>query len=546
MLTYRANHGNPQQLKLYCGSVNDYLAQSIRGEGGKMVAKLGEPSFISAGSPCQGYSLINSLKGNEVSMRNSSMIASVASYIDFFRPMYAVLENVPAMANKSHKRNPLSQLLCAFAGMGYQIRILNLDAWSFGAPQSRSRLFILIAAPGLQLPAHPPLTHSHPEKTNKRSLGEAPNGLPFGNRRLWDPPVFDFVTAIQATKDLPKISTARVMSIPRPDHRPSRTESSITQTLINSIPKAPRTAGFLAARERGWLNEHLITAIPPKKNKSARAWSRVDPHLLIPTITTSVSPACMFSGRWLHWEEDRLLTVMEARRAQGYPDDEVLLGRPPQQWKIVGNSVARQVALALGLVIREACIRNGEAQDTSLPTEARAGVDETDSTTTRDPAKSQEMTALEDKLAEGMSSSKSLDKFWSRNPFSEAPNGKFLCLPSVCLANSSSENHVAVLKYEKLPSNPTLVPEIVIKHTMSTIKTTSTSSQLRSETSSTTSGSSRQILPARQARNSIIPKKRACESNPPVATVSPICCRKKMKSFRNGESGEDPIIIDSD
>jgi len=45
---------------------------------------------------------------------------------------------------------------------------------------------------------------------------------------------------------------------------------------------------------------------------------------------------------------------LEARRAQGFRDEEVLLGTPVEQYKIVGNSVAREVAVALGLAFREA------------------------------------------------------------------------------------------------------------------------------------------------------------------------------------------------
>jgi DNA (cytosine-5)-methyltransferase 1 len=47
------------------------------------------------------------------------------------------------------------------------------------------------------------------------------------------------------------------------------------------------------------------------------------------------------------------MTVMEARRAQGFPDHEVLLGAPVEQWKLIGKSVAR-MALALGLSFRDA------------------------------------------------------------------------------------------------------------------------------------------------------------------------------------------------
>ena len=355
MLTYRANHQHPDKMKLFCGSVNDYLSLAIRGKGAKDgVAQIGRPDFLSAGSPCQGYSLANGKKASEGSLRNCSMIASVMAFVDLYRFKYGLLENVPAMASKTIKKNPLSQILCCLVGMGYQVRVLNLDAWSFGAPQSRSRLFVSFAAPGLQLPAHPSLTHSHPDSVRNRSLGEAANGLPFGNRR-WDVPIFNYITAAQATKDLPDAS--KTMCISKPDHRTSRTENQLTQNRINQVPKAPYIQGLTESAKRGWLNQADIEYKNLLK-KGSRAWSRIHPHRLIPTVTTAVVPACRFTGRWLHWEDHRLLTVMEARRAQGYPDDEVLIGRAPHQWKIVGNSVARQVALALGLSLREACLAN--------------------------------------------------------------------------------------------------------------------------------------------------------------------------------------------
>ncbi|WEW60595.1 DNA-methyltransferase [Emydomyces testavorans] len=357
MLTYRANHERPEDLKLFCGSVNDYLKLAIKGTESDLVAKPGEVEFISGGSPCQGYSLANYQKQSEGSLRNCSMIASVAAYVDFYRPKYAILENVPAMASKSHPRSPLSQLICTFVGMGYQLRLMHLDAWSFGAPQSRSRLFLLMAAPGLQLPEHPPLTHSHPSGTTLRSLGEAPNGLPFGERQ-WDMPIFKFISAREGTSDLPDIGRAKVMSIPWPDHRPSRNESCHTQTIVDYVPRYPRTMGLAQAFAMGYLGQDPYPDDIKRKSSGSRSWSRVDPNHLMPTITTSVMPQCKFTGRWLHWRESRLLTLMEVRRAQGYPDSEVLIGRAAQQWKIVGNSVARQVALALGLSIREACLRN--------------------------------------------------------------------------------------------------------------------------------------------------------------------------------------------
>ena len=91
-----------------------------------------------------------------------------------------------------------------------------------------------------------------------------------------------------------------------------------------------------------------------KMREQARSWSRIFEDDLCRTVTTSITPQCAFTGQWMHWDEHRLLTVMEARRVQSFPDDEVLLGVAAKAFRIVGNSVDRAVALAWGLAIREA------------------------------------------------------------------------------------------------------------------------------------------------------------------------------------------------
>lgn len=97
-----------------------------------------------------------------------------------------------------------------------------------------------------------------------------------------------------------------------------------------------------------------------KTVKSCRSWSRVGELELCRTITTCLTPQCSYTGQWVHYDQDRLITIMEARRAQSFPDDEVLIGNSAQAFKIVGNSVARSVALAWGLAIRYAHLREVE------------------------------------------------------------------------------------------------------------------------------------------------------------------------------------------
>lgn len=365
MHSYRANMPAPDRVKLFYGSANDFFARALKGNRSDLIPPLGDVDFISAGSPCQGFSRANQKQGSDQSLRNSSMVASVASHIDLYRPQYAILENVPSMASSNangHHRNPFAQMLCALVGMGYQVQQFHLDAWSFGNPQSRSRLFILATAPGLDTPPKPPLTHSHPKRTGNRSLGRAANGHRFGER-YWAPTPLEYVTIGEATADLPDNQDGRVPCISFPNHQTTRNESTLTRIMIDHIPRFPRSQSFVKACKFGnmppiqvqnfpWQNQHRARA-------ASRSWQRVNPNALVPTVTTKCHPADSFCGNWVHWDASRCLTVMEVRRAQGFPDHEVLIGSPAEQWKIVGNSVARQVALALGLSLRSAWLANG-------------------------------------------------------------------------------------------------------------------------------------------------------------------------------------------
>jgi hypothetical protein len=60
----------------------------------------------------------------------------------------------------------------------------------------------------------------------------------------------------------------------------------------------------------------------------------------------------------VHPDQNRLISVHEARIAQGYPDEDVLVGAPNKRLHVIGNSVARGVSLALGVSVREAYLKS--------------------------------------------------------------------------------------------------------------------------------------------------------------------------------------------
>jgi DNA (cytosine-5)-methyltransferase 1 len=195
------------------------------------------------------------------------------------------------------------------------------------------------------------------------------NNRAFGERRFGLTP-FEYITADEATSDLPDLGDGRTYQcIRHPDHRMTIGVSPVIKAQIEAIPLHPRGMNFTKAwkQGKGVMSEAERALFPllsangkVRQNimPDSKAWGRIHPRGLFGTIATSVSPTCSRVGKCLHWNQQRIITVMEARRAQSFPDHEVLIGSPLEQWKIVGNSVARTVSLALGLCLREAWLRN--------------------------------------------------------------------------------------------------------------------------------------------------------------------------------------------
>ncbi|KAF4628025.1 hypothetical protein G7Y89_g10124 [Cudoniella acicularis] len=371
--TYHANQEVPGITKMFFGSVNDLLVQAMQGNphNSDSIPVPGDIDFISAGSPCQGFSVLNSARNNEKGLRNQSLVASVAAYVDVYRPKYGVLENVMNMAQKGRRRDEdvLSQLICAIVGMGYQLQIFVLDAWSCGSPQSRSRLFVCFAVPGLTPLTGPGLSHSHHPMISGRGLGKLANGESFGHRQFGPTP-FEWISAQEATKDLPSIGDGHTYQCtPFPYYVSASGITKMVKSQIEAIPKQPRGMNFAKAwnEGKGVMTQKERALFPPEigggkvqevVSRKSHAWGRANPASLFPTTITKAAPSDSRMGTCLHWDDNRPLTVAEAQRSQSYPDNEVLVGSVSDQWKILGNSVPRTISMALGLQLREAWLAN--------------------------------------------------------------------------------------------------------------------------------------------------------------------------------------------
>ncbi|KAJ7150376.1 S-adenosyl-L-methionine-dependent methyltransferase [Mycena filopes] len=147
-----------------------------------------KPMTIVAGLPCQSHSGLNMFRKAED--RKSNLILTAASYVDFFRPDFFFLENVPGFLKYNllaEQAGPhrvegglemggLKLMLRALLDMQYQIRFSLIQAGNYGAPQNRVRFFLIAARHGLPLPAMPQPTHDF-EVTNQLRMR-----LPYNHR----------------------------------------------------------------------------------------------------------------------------------------------------------------------------------------------------------------------------------------------------------------------------------------------------------------------------------------------------------------------------
>ncbi|KAI0390888.1 hypothetical protein F5Y17DRAFT_461321 [Xylariaceae sp. FL0594] len=341
--SYMANSDPAGVCTPFLGSIDDLLHLAL--EGDQKVPSPGEVHFISAGSPCPGFSSLAVDKTTDAQRKNQSLVASFASFVDLYRLLYGVLENVPTMVSGLRDSCVFSQLVCALVSLGYQIQVMFLDAWAFGSSQNRSRVFIASTAPGLPTPKAPQPSHSHPEEVQYQKLGVMSCGRPFDSRKQVPTP-FKFTPFGDDVGDLPNIQDGKAdYCVGYPDHRLSIGYTPIIRKRLQQIPTHPYGMNFSKAWFGGVMTDSQRQLFPAasksRVQKHSKGWGRVHPRKLINTVSTKCSPSDARVGRTNYWEQDRPITVLEARRAQGFLDSDVLVGTTADQFKIIGNSVCK-------------------------------------------------------------------------------------------------------------------------------------------------------------------------------------------------------------
>jgi len=116
-------------------------------------ADLTRVDCITAGFPCQDISTMGGRRGHIPGLAGSrsGLFFEIIRIVRALRPVWVVLENVPALLHTNDGRD-LQAVITAFADSGYVGCWRVLDAQGFGVPQKRRRLFMVAG-----LGRYPPL-----------------------------------------------------------------------------------------------------------------------------------------------------------------------------------------------------------------------------------------------------------------------------------------------------------------------------------------------------------------------------------------------------
>lgn len=122
------------------GDIRTITAESV----GRYGIKAGEITVISAGIPCQPYSLAGKGLGD---LDERDLEQEYMRVVGELKPKWAVIENTPGLFSRKNQRY-FHRILDDFSALGYSVAWGMWGAVDVGAPHERQRIFIVAHADG--------------------------------------------------------------------------------------------------------------------------------------------------------------------------------------------------------------------------------------------------------------------------------------------------------------------------------------------------------------------------------------------------------------
>ncbi|XP_071727434.1 DNA (cytosine-5)-methyltransferase CMT3-like [Rutidosis leptorrhynchoides] len=378
------------------GHIRDFVRSGYKS---KILPCPGDVDVICGGPPCQGISGYNRFRNTDDPLNDEKnrQIIVFFDIVKFLNPKYVLMENVADIL-RFDKASLARYALSRLVHMNYQARLGIMAAGAYGLPQFRLRVFLWGAHPHEKLPQFPLPSHEvivryfapaefekhtvaydegQPRKLEevvvlRDAISDLPSVTSHEDREEMEydkPPETEFQKYIRLTKDeftgsVPKGVTDYRSSV-LTDHRPYKLSEDDYHRVCyvphrkgacfrdfpgvivdgnNTVHRDP-TKQVLLPSGRPLLPDYVFTF---EKGKSRRPFARVWWDETVPTVVTF--PNC-HNQKALHPEQDRVFTLRECARLQGFPDHYRFCGNVKERYCQVGNAVAVTVSKTLGYAL---------------------------------------------------------------------------------------------------------------------------------------------------------------------------------------------------
>lgn len=389
--------------------------------------------IIAGGPPCQAFSRIGRAKLRAVRQNpeafrldeRSSLYLHYLEYVEFFRPLAVIMENVTDIMNFGGK-NVAEEIAASLEELGYRCNYTILNTVHYGVPQLRQRFYLIAILEALQIePDFPAPTHflermpSGYESAHSVAMSTFQPDL-FISRYV-DPPqpsgvLKRSVTVREALADLPPLRS----------HFKSQMRGGVRKfdTLVRYIDSEPSA---YAREMREWpgyessdgVKDHVIRYLPrdypifrmmqhddqyPQAHQIAmdlfqrkirkyqqRQQEEIteDSEIYQRTLKATVPPydPSKFPNKWwklnpdrpsrtltahmgkdtythIHYDsyQGRVISVREAARLQSFPDGFQFEGAMNAAFTQIGNAVAPRQAYMLGEHVRRLLCQAAERE----------------------------------------------------------------------------------------------------------------------------------------------------------------------------------------
>uniref|UniRef100_A0ABD2X5D8 DNA (cytosine-5)-methyltransferase n=1 Tax=Trichogramma kaykai TaxID=54128 RepID=A0ABD2X5D8_9HYME len=391
---YRLNNSETKVFTMDC---NQFLKKVLSGEtvvNSLPVPKPGEVDLLCGGPPCQRLSGMNGFNRKSYSSIKNSLIVSLLSFCDYYRPRFFIMENARNFV--SYKNSSVLKLtISCLVRMGYQCTFGILQAGSYGVPQTRRRFILIAAAPGEILPNIPRPLHAFSKSACELSMvidnvkystfDESLTSGPFRAITVQDalsdlPPIISGANEITMTysndsqthfqkmmrasmknssllmdhicKDLGPLANKRMSYIPLRSGSDWRDLPNIVVQLSDGSLTNKLYKNIILLRGKGTAETLRGVCSCVDKNESCQPKYR-QANTLIPWCLPHTADKNNQWGPVLHPEQHRVVSVRECARSQGFPDNFQFYGNILEKHRQIGNAVPPPLAKAVGLEIRK-------------------------------------------------------------------------------------------------------------------------------------------------------------------------------------------------